>query len=442
LIRCIRDLADIPKLAQRNAPASNAETREPQKQRGSNPQTSSPHYKSRFFPERGSASEWNPSIRTFEKDPYQHIDHLGSGAYGYVDTVVKVDQPSAVFARKTIRITSGRNRDAQLKSVEGEFKILHRLRHEHIMAVLEIYNHRNKMSIIMLDVADMDMKEYLEKLDDIASKTERRQMLWPLLSWPGCLIQAIDYLHEMKVKHKDLKPANILVKDGRVIITDFGIAKDLIDEETTASLMSGGAQGSPMYMAPEVKLGQRRGRAVDIFSLGCIFLEISVCSIGEPRSRATFADHRNVNGSRAFSGCPEKLLQWIWFIWGLFDEYYTGLKPFEHEVHSTLVNFSGICAELAFVMLDPNPTTRPTSRQLVQMIHSEDSIYLKDIKKYACRKCCGAPMWTNNNLPLHSTFKPDNEYVHDKPPEAAFSEPFNDGWEGAKRLWLATHMWW
>jgi serine/threonine protein kinase len=173
-----------------------------------------------------------------------------------------------------MRITAGKNRDAQLKSVEGEFEILHRLKHEQIMAVIEIYNHGNQMSIIMLDVADMDLKEHLEQLDDTSSKVERRKLLWPVPSWPGCLIQAIDYLHEMKVKHKDLKPANVLVKDGRVIITDFGIAKDLIGEETTASFISEGARGNPMYMAPEIKLGQRRGRIVDIFSLWCIFLEI------------------------------------------------------------------------------------------------------------------------------------------------------------------------
>ncbi|KAH9208160.1 kinase-like domain-containing protein, partial [Leptodontidium sp. 2 PMI_412] len=242
---CIGDLADVPQ-----------------------PIPITQHFPPQGWSGARSEAPSNYSITVFENDPYQHIDHLGSGAYGYVDTVKKVNQPSAVFARKTIRVTSGNSREAQLKSVEKEFKILDRLRHEHVMTVLEIYSFRNKLSIIMLDIADMDMKEYLEKLDEVSLETERLRMLSPLPTWLGCLIQAVDYLHEMKVKHKDLKPANILVKDSQVIITDFGIAKDVIDEETTASLISGGAQGSPMYMAPEINLGQRRGRAVDIFSLG------------------------------------------------------------------------------------------------------------------------------------------------------------------------------
>jgi hypothetical protein len=159
------------------------------KQLSSNTHEPVPYHRARFLPEVASEPQSNPVIGTaFEKDPYQHIDHLSSSAYGYVDTVKKVNQPSVVFARKTIRITSGRNREAQLKSVEQEFKILNRLRHDHVMAVLEIYSYRNKLSIIMLDVADMDMKEYLEKVDDIPLNDERYQMLLPLLNWLGCLI--------------------------------------------------------------------------------------------------------------------------------------------------------------------------------------------------------------------------------------------------------------
>lgn len=121
------------------------------------------------------------SSAMFQKDPYQHIDFLGNGAYGYVDTVKKVDEPPAVYARKTIRITSGRNREVQLRSAEHEFRIINRLKHCHVMRVLDIYSYRNKLSIIMLDVADTDMKEYLEKLDILDTGPERHEMLKPLL---------------------------------------------------------------------------------------------------------------------------------------------------------------------------------------------------------------------------------------------------------------------
>lgn len=124
----------------------------------------------------------------FEEDPYQHIECLGSGAYGYVDTVTKTVNPGAVFASKTIKITTGRNRDVQLKAVESEFEILRKLRHHHIIKVLEIYSCKNKLSIIMGLVAECDMKEYLEKLDGLNIGLERHSMLKPLLRWQGCLI--------------------------------------------------------------------------------------------------------------------------------------------------------------------------------------------------------------------------------------------------------------
>jgi serine/threonine protein kinase len=374
------------------------------------------------------------SSAVFQKDPYQHIDFLGSGAYGYVDTVTKVDEPSAVFARKTIRITSGRNRGVQLRSVEREFEILNRLKHCHVMRVLDIYCYCNKLSIIMSHVADTDMKEYLDKLDTLDTGPERHEMLKPLLMWQGCLIQAIDYLHEMKVKHKDLKPANILVKNGHIMITDFGIAKDLIDEETTQSLISGGTQGSPMYMAPEITLGGRRGRAVDIFSLGCIFLEISTCLIAGPGSHAKFAEHRNVNGSRAFSRCPTRILQWFWYLSGCYAEYnvFRNRLP-DYPPDILFVHCTMLPGELAFMMLDPDPNTRITSRQLTQKIHSAVHLW-NDVKMKACVECSSGPTWYSIHLPSHSSFKENEDLHFPQPPDIALTSLLNLDWEGAKNF--------
>jgi serine/threonine protein kinase len=392
-------------------------------------------------PQQGSMYP-KPALRpAVERDPYQHIDFLGSGAYGYVDTVKSVVNPGAVFARKTIRITTGRNRETQLKSVETEFGILRRLEQHHVIQVLELYSFRNKLSIIMLQVADTDMKEYLEKLDTIGTGPERHTMLKPLLMWQGCLIQAIDYLHEMKIKHKDLKPANILLKDGHVLITDFGIAKDLIDEETTASITSGSAQGSPMYMAPEIGLEDRRGRAVDIFSLGCIFLEISTCLIAGPGARARFAEYRDLGGSRAYSRCPSRILSWIWYLWGWYAAYnvFRTLSPLFPD-DSKFVYQTILPGELAFMMLDPNPKTRITSRQLVHRIHTKTNMWT-DIKMLACGDCNTGPEWQSNNLRLHSTFKENEELEFPQAPEQALEDTTLE-WEHAKRLWLCSHMWW
>jgi len=56
----------------------------------------------------------------------------------------------------------------------------------------------------------------------------------------------------MRVKHKDLKPANILVKVGQVLTADFGVSKDLIDEETTAGMTGAERGGISMCWALEI----------------------------------------------------------------------------------------------------------------------------------------------------------------------------------------------
>ena len=81
--------------------------------------------------------------------------------------------------------------------------------------------------------------------------------------------EGLDYAHRHQVVHRELKPANILVtEDGRIKITDFGIAKVLAREGVVRTV---GVMGTPSYMSPEqVKGGEIDARA-DLFSLGIIF---------------------------------------------------------------------------------------------------------------------------------------------------------------------------
>lgn len=88
----------------------------------------------------------------------------------------------------------------------------------------------------------------------------------------GCLAQAIAYLHEQRIRHKDLKPSNILLYREGLRVTDFGTSTDF--SALTVSLTENGERGTPKYFAPEVAAFKANGRAADMFSLGCIFLEM------------------------------------------------------------------------------------------------------------------------------------------------------------------------
>ena len=102
-----------------------------------------------------------------------------------------------------------------------------------------------------------------------AAAAGRRRRWTSSRRWPT----ACAYAHERDIVHRDIKPANIMVvRDGLVKITDFGIARMRTNEVKT---MTGLILGSPKYMSPEQVIGQaRRSPRRDIFSLGVVLYEM------------------------------------------------------------------------------------------------------------------------------------------------------------------------
>ncbi len=89
--------------------------------------------------------------------------------------------------------------------------------------------------------------------------------------------EALHYAHEHGVIHRDIKPGNILLdKDGRVKVTDFGIAKEVERAEDLRLTVTGQVMGTPRYMSPEQASGQtaKADRRSDIFSLGVTLYEM------------------------------------------------------------------------------------------------------------------------------------------------------------------------
>src|SRR5258706_1194189 len=85
--------------------------------------------------------------------------------------------------------------------------------------------------------------------------------------------RALDAIHSQGIVHRDLKPANILFRpDGRPVIVDFGLAKELGSK--VALTMAGQLLATPRYMSPEQCLGRAVDARSDLYSLGAVFYEM------------------------------------------------------------------------------------------------------------------------------------------------------------------------
>lgn len=116
----------------------------------------------------------------------------------------------------------------------------------------------------MAPVADHDLSAFYQSVT-----TEKTPLL---RSFFGCLAGALDCLHTFKIRHRDIKPQNILVKGSHVYLTDFGISLDW--EHLSRSTTTEDTAKSPLYCAPEVARWEKRNTSADIWSLGCVFVEM------------------------------------------------------------------------------------------------------------------------------------------------------------------------
>lgn len=89
------------------------------------------------------------------------------------------------------------------------------------------------------------------------------------------ILLAIEHCHASNILHRDIKPANVLVRSGdRVILTDFGLAKNLASEATVLT-EHGSTVGTPRFMAPEQVAGREPSPATDLWAVGLTLYEMA-----------------------------------------------------------------------------------------------------------------------------------------------------------------------
>lgn len=268
---------------------------------------------------------------------------LGAGGFSTVDEVVHRGTHLRL-GRKTLK-----NRDeGAVEELRKEISVLQKLRHPHVIRFLDAYSSGDKMSILLSPVAETTLALWLDRT--LVEKPENLKET--IVNMFGCLVSSVRYLHEQRpvVVHMDIKPQNILIVNShselpQVVLCDFGISssEDLRDEHVVAM--------TRRYTAPEAFEGFARKQAADIFSLGCVFIEMA---------------------SVSFSGDNPEWLEFRKDFSGRTGKYYWQEVP---DVQARLTSFvegatsatEETVADTLKTMLSPEPSERPDAASLTMI---------------------------------------------------------------------------
>jgi serum/glucocorticoid-regulated kinase 2 len=193
-------------------------------------------------------------------DDFNIISVIGRGFYGKVMLVEKKDS-GEYFAIKSIHkgllIENGKT-----NSVLAERNLMMKAKYPFIVTLYFTFQTRSKFYLGLEYVDGGDLFYHLRNVGLIPLDDARLYIAEIGL--------AISYLHSIGIVYRDLKPENVLLDhNGHVKLADFGLSKDIMDNEIASSFC-----GTPEYVAPEMIQKKQYGYVVDEWSLGVLLYEM------------------------------------------------------------------------------------------------------------------------------------------------------------------------
>ncbi|MFO0590559.1 MAG: protein kinase [Polyangiaceae bacterium] len=196
---------------------------------------------------------------------YEVVALLGTGGMGTVFRArdIELEEPVAlkVLRRDLIEIPG------VVERFRREVKLARRVTHRNVARVFDIGEHEGDRFLTM------------ELVDGEPLGRRLARGLLPFdeaLRISLAIAEGLAAAHAAGVVHRDLKPDNVLLaNDGRVVITDFGIARTHFDEQDPLRTVGSAAVGTPAYMAPEqIEPDTEVDARADIYSLGAVMFEL------------------------------------------------------------------------------------------------------------------------------------------------------------------------
>jgi TolB-like protein/tetratricopeptide (TPR) repeat protein len=201
---------------------------------------------------------------------YQIERQVGRGGMGAVFRAVDVMVGDVVALK--ILDTEITRETGQLEWFRREVRLARRITHPNVARTHDMGEQGGVHFISMEFIEGTTLQDVLRVRD---GEERRRLALEPTRAARITLAvcEGLAAAHAAGVVHRDLKPANILIEHtGRVVLTDFGIARTLADDGQRTQ----GLVGTPMYMSPEQLSGQTIGVHTDLYAVGLMMFEMLV----------------------------------------------------------------------------------------------------------------------------------------------------------------------
>jgi mitogen-activated protein kinase kinase kinase len=208
---------------------------------------------------RGNALTWMPG------------ETIGRGSFGQVFQALE-QKTGRIIAVKQVPINDSDELDCKFQAaLRNEIDLMQNLQHPHIVSYLGHDRIDSCLYLYMEYVAGGSLSAMLKDFGPFEEAL--------VADYSRQLLAGLRYLHEQQppVVHRDIKGGNVLVSDeGVVKLTDFGCSKK-IDLDTTCHTR--GMPGSVNWMAPEVVTNARYGIAADVWSFGCVVIEMLTAQV-------------------------------------------------------------------------------------------------------------------------------------------------------------------
>jgi putative methionine-R-sulfoxide reductase with GAF domain len=181
---------------------------------------------------------------------YEIVAPISSGAMGAVYRAIDRETQQEVALKRLLDLQHAAR-------FEIEARLLASLSHPRVVKVLDHSQDEHGLYIVMDLVRGTDLGAQLKERGAPGLPAPEA------VDYARHVCEALQYVHDQQIVHRDVKPQNMILADDGVVLVDFGVARAIGSDEVAGTI----AVGTPRYMAPEVFAGGTVSAASDIFSL-------------------------------------------------------------------------------------------------------------------------------------------------------------------------------